>query len=439
MRRFLLRFMLGAFVLLAAYELVQIAGVGSGGPDEEAEEVWWFAAQTVAEVTRALAADPQPVDAAALQQALGVAVTPLSEAEWAAARQQASSAVEHRGVHLLLHEPTWEDEGAMVARLPMGPVRIDAWRLAMEADHAMRGSHWLSLLVLIGGMAGLGLALVAPPARHLRQIAQTAQALEGGDLTARAAVPAGSLAAPVARALNDMSAQIQRVVEWQELMLQTVAHELRTPLARVRFVVARLADAADADARAEALADLDDDLTELEALVSSVLTLVRADPRAGLHLEAVALDPLLRDAVGRLRLPDGGAGHPVTVEPLELGDGPVQARMDRAAASRVFDNLLRNATAHARSRVRVRVEQEPDAIVVAVEDDGAGLPETQQGRIFEPFVRLDDARAQAGTGLGLAIVKRLVEAHGHGVRVRQSALGGLRVETRWPRVVGPPE
>ena len=229
MRRFLLRFMLGTLVLLAAYELVQIAAVGSGGPDEEVEEVWWFAAQTLTEVTRALAADPQPVDAAALQEALGVAVMPLSEAEWTAAHQQASSAIEHRGVHLLLHEPTWEDEGVVVARLPMGPVRIDAWRLAMEADHAMQGSHWLSLLVLIGGMAALGLALAAPPARHLRQIARTAQALEGGDLTARAEVPAGSLAAPVARALNDMSAQIQRVVEWQELMLQTVAHELRTP------------------------------------------------------------------------------------------------------------------------------------------------------------------------------------------------------------------
>jgi signal transduction histidine kinase len=81
--------------------------------------------------------------------------------------------------------------------------------------------------------------------------------------------------------------------------------------------------------------------------------------------------------------------------------------------------------------VRVVVEREPETIVVAVEDDGPGVPEAHRSRIFEPFVRVDDQRAQTGTGLGLAIVKRLVEGHGETVTVVQSELGGLRVETRW--------
>ena len=355
----------------------------------------------------------------------------MSEADWRTAREQALLSLQQGGIHLVVHEPGWEDHGQMVAMLPFGPVRLDAWSLCSDADDSMQGAHWLSLLVLVGGMALLGMGLAAAPVRHLRQVAQTARALEGGDFSARAEVPEGGLVAPVARAMNDMSAQIQTVVEWQELMLQTVAHELRTPLARTRFVVARVADADDAHTRAEALADLDDDLTELEDVVSSVLSLVRADHGARLQVESVDLDALLRAAVDRCRRPHRATGNPVALDYAGSLERPMLARLDPAAASRVFDNLLRNAAAHARSRVRVVLEWSPEMIVVAIEDDGEGIPEDHRSRIFEPFVRIDDARAQTGTGLGLAIVKRLVQAHGQTVTAGRSELGGLRVETRW--------
>ena len=432
MRRFVFRFVLGAFVLLVFYEVVQLGVYVAEETEQESEETLLFAGQTLAHLARAVRSSPAPNDAAALQEALGVTVTPLSKSDWVSVQAEASLSLQQGGVHLVVQERGWEDHGEMVAMLPLGPVRIDAWGLCAEADDAMQGSHWLSLLVLVAGMALLGMGLAAAPVRHLRHLVQTARALERGDLSARAEVPEGGLVAPVARAMNDMSAQIQSVVEWQELMLQTVAHELRTPLARIRFVTSRVADAAEEAERAEALADLDDDLTELEDVVSSVLSLVRADHGAALTLEPVELDGLLRDILARFRLPHRDTGHPVNLDyecPLEA---PVLALLDRPAAGRVFDNLLRNATAHAHIRVRVVVEREPETVVVAVEDDGPGVLEAHRSQIFEPFVRVDDQRAQTGTGLGLAIVKRLVEAHGQTVKVVQSELGGLRVETRWP-------
>jgi len=89
-------------------------------------------------------------------------------------------------------------------------------------------------------------------------------------------------------------------------------------------------------------------------------------------------------------------------------DAPLPlAQLDRAACARVFDNLLSNAAAHARERVRVPLVVEAGALMVAIEDDGEGLPEDQMEHIFEPFVRLDGGRARAGTGLGLAIVERI--------------------------------
>ena len=249
-------------------------------------------------------------------------------------------------------------------------------------------------------------------------------------LTARTEVPSGGLVAPVARAMNAMAAQIQRVVEWQELMLQTVAHELRTPLARVRFVAQRVADATDGVERADALATLDADLTELEDLVSSVLSLVRADHGAALERVSVDVDALVRETLDRFT-----RVHPnpsIALDFVGPAEGGAWASVDPAAARRVLDNLLRNAVVHAKGRVRVTVAREDTAVLVAVEDDGDGLPGEARDRVVEPFVRLDDDRARTGTGLGLAIVKGLVEAHGHPVVLRQGALGGLRVETRWP-------
>lgn len=432
MRRFVFRFVLGAFVVLVFYEVVQLGVYLAEETEQENEETLQSAGQTLAHLARAIQSHPAPDDAAELEALLGVEVTPLSEADWLTAREQALLSLQQGGIHLVVQEPGWEDHGEMAAMLPLGPVRIDAWSLCAEADDTLQGSHWLSLLVLVAGMALLGMGLAAAPVRHLRHLAQTARALERGDLSARAEVPEGGLVAPVARAMNDMSAQIQGVVEWQELMLQTVAHELRTPLARIRFVTSRVADAADEAERSEALADLDDDLTELEDVVSSVLSLVRAEHGAALQLEPVELDGLLRDILARFRLPHRDTGHPVNLDYESPLDAPVLALLDRPAASRVFDNLLRNATAHAHTRVRVVVEREPETIVVAVEDDGPGVPEAHRSRIFEPFVRVDDHRAQTGTGLGLAIVKRLVEGHGETVTVVESELGGLRVETRWP-------
>ena len=88
-------------------------------------------------------------------------------------------------------------------------------------------------------------------------------------------------------------------------------------------------------------------------------------------------------------------------------------------------NLLDNAARHAHSLVAVSVEERPEAVEVTVEDDGPGVPEDQRTRVFERFVRLDEARARdaGGSGLGLAIVAEIVRAHGGSVAVSSSARG----------------
>ena len=426
MRRFVFRFLLGSAAMLAAYELVQSV---SYREEETGDEAWLVAGTTHALLAEALEDEPPPWTTAELEERLGVPVAPLTEADWLDVQGRALFTSQQDGIELVVL-PLEEEDWRVAAALPSGPVAIDAWALFEGQEDAVDLAHLLSLLVLALGMAALGVALVAPPARQLRHLAQAARALEDGDLTARTEVPPGGLVAPVARAMNAMAAQIQRVVGWQELMLQTVAHELRTPLARVRFVAQRVADATDDVERADALATLDADLSELEDLVSSVLSLVRADHGAALERVSVDVVALVRETLDRFT-----RVHPNRSIALDYV-GPAAtgawASVDPGAARRVLDNLLRNAFTHARGRVRVTVAREDAAVLVAVEDDGDGLPGEARDRVVEPFVRLDDDRARAGTGLGLAIVKGLVEAHGHPVVLRQGALGGLRVETRWP-------
>lgn len=412
--------------MLVAYELVQSMAYREEETDGEA---WLVAGTTHALLAEAFETRSPPIGAEDLEAHLGVPVAPLTEADWLEARERALFSTRQDSIELAVL-PMDEEDWRVVAALPSGPVAIDAWALFEEHDNGIDLAHLLSLLALALGMTALGVALVAPPARQLQRLAQTAHALQDGDLTARTEVPPGGLVAPVARAMNTMAAQIQRVVGWQELMLQTVAHELRTPLARVHFVAQRVADATDDVERADALATLDADLTELEDLVSSVLSVARADHGAALDRVSVDVDALVRETLDRF-----ARVHPnpsITLDHVGPAATEVWARVDRAAASRVLDNLLRNAVAHAGGRVRVTVAREDSTVLVAVEDDGDGLPDESRNLAVEPFVRLDDDRARTGTGLGLAIVKGLVEAHGHPVVLRQGALGGLRVETRWP-------
>ncbi|HEX9991524.1 MAG TPA: ATP-binding protein, partial [Acidimicrobiales bacterium] len=107
---------------------------------------------------------------------------------------------------------------------------------------------------------------------------------------------------------------------------------------------------------------------------------------------------------------------------------------DRAALARVLRNVAATAARHARARVAFSVAEVDGSVVVAVDDDGPGIPAPERRRVFERFVRLDDARARdsGGTGLGLAIVAELVSAHGGAVAVADSPLGGTRVEVRLP-------
>ena len=97
-------------------------------------------------------------------------------------------------------------------------------------------------------------------------------------------------------------------------------------------------------------------------------------------------------------------------------------------------NLVDNAARHADAAVAISLTETADGVVFAVDDDGDGIPADQRERVFDRFVRLDDARGResGGSGLGLSIVREIAVAHGGRVAALSSSLGGARVEVRLP-------
>jgi signal transduction histidine kinase len=116
------------------------------------------------------------------------------------------------------------------------------------------------------------------------------------------------------------------------------------------------------------------------------------------------------------------------------GVSPVEARADADQIARVVRNLLENANRYALSRIVVELGQQDRVAILAVGDDGPGIPSDDRERVFERFTRLDDSRSRdtGGAGLGLAIVREIVERHGGSINVEAGPTGGARFVVRLP-------
>jgi signal transduction histidine kinase len=164
----------------------------------------------------------------------------------------------------------------------------------------------------------------------------------------------------------------------------------------------------------------------MQELVDALLLLTRLDESPVTHQEAVDLDDLAFAEITRLRA--GGAAVD--------GSGVHAARVrgDVRLLSRLVRNLADNAARHARSAVAIAVLERDGQVLLTVDDDGPGVPAAERERVFERFVRLDEARARdaGGSGLGLAIVRAIAEAEGGSVGVEDSPLGGARFSVVLP-------
>jgi signal transduction histidine kinase len=288
-------------------------------------------------------------------------------------------------------------------------------------------------------VAALGLVLWVSVGRALRPVEsmrEEADRITVAQLRRRLPVPGGDDEIPrLARTLNEM---LDRIDEGQRLQRQFVSdasHELRSPLAVIR----QAAEVARAYPDRVTSADLADDVLaeshRLEDLVSALLLLARLEGDDEGATGVVDLDDLVLIEAARL----GGRAE-VAIDTQQVAEA--QVRGSAVLLGQVVRNLLENACRHATSTVVVSLdrtgEDQDGQVRLEVADDGRGIAADDRARVFERFVRLDDARArdEGGSGLGLAIVRKIVDSSGGTVEITESSSGGARFIVRLPAVVG---
>ena len=282
-------------------------------------------------------------------------------------------------------------------------------------------SSWEQRVLLWFGLSALLLAPVAYLfARRLAApIAAFAAAAErlGRDPGAPPVDVTGSAEIETASAaFNDMQDRLRRYVADRTTMIGAVAHDLRTPLTRLRFRI----ESAPEPLRAKMAADMD----EMEQMIAATMAFVRdtARPAERRRLELSSLVEAVADEMAETGLNvSAEAGRPVVI------DG------DPLALRRLVANLIDNAVKFG-ARARARVYAEADTAVVEIDDEGPGVPDHQRERVFEPFHRGEPSRSRetGGAGLGLAVVRSIARAHGGDAELLNLAGGGLRVRTRLP-------
>ncbi|HEX8812699.1 MAG TPA: ATP-binding protein, partial [Terracidiphilus sp.] len=265
----------------------------------------------------------------------------------------------------------------------------------------------------------------------IRRIASTIALFGQGDLSVRIPTKRRDEIGQLSRAFDQMADRLEKLIVSERQLLGDISHELRSPLARLKFAVKLARTSPDPQA---ALDRIERDVDRISALVADIVevTFVEGDPAlrgaesvpVGDVVEEIVRDCSVEAEIRRCRitLTGGIGGH-------ALGS--------REMLRRAIENVIRNAVRYAPegSVVEVSGSETERAAVIVVRDYGPGVPDESLVRIFDPFYRVEEARSNngGGSGLGLSIARRAVQAH-HGSIEAENMYPGLRVQIILPLV-----
>jgi signal transduction histidine kinase len=313
------------------------------------------------------------------------------------------------------------EEHFLVAPFEVAVKRDDGRWMEVRPQPAFGLNPWQQRIALWFVLTALAMAPVSYVfARRLstpiRLFAGAAERL-GRDPRAPPLQLRGSTEITVAvRAFNDMQERLRRYVDDRTAMVGAIAHDLRTPLTRMRFRIESLPD--------EQKAKMQADIEQMEQMISAALTFVRdaSQPGQRTPLELSSLLESLCDEMAET----GAATEVETGEKVILEGDPMALR-------RLFANLLDNAVKFG-GQARTRVFRQEASAVVEIDDDGPGIPPQDGERVFDPFYRREPSRNRqtGGAGLGLAIVRSIARGHGGDVSLVNRHGGGLTARVQLP-------
>lgn len=281
------------------------------------------------------------------------------------------------------------------------PQRLSVW---LHADRML-----ISLLLSIAAVLLAAAFIARRIARPLAALSTAADRFGRGEFSEKLEPQGPEDIARTIRAFNVMSERLQRFVSDRTQMLAAISHDLRTPITALRI----RAEMIDDDALRERIIA---SLAEMETMVESTLQFARAESAAE-PTQRVDLRKLVERAVRDVDPPGEKLVFPPVADALTVSCRPI-------ALTRAVRNVLENAVRYG-DRAEIALLAEPTQNAIVIRDRGPGIPEADQERVFEPFVRLEDSRSTetGGSGLGLAIARTIVRAHGGDIRLANGEPG----------------
>lgn len=329
----------------------------------------------------------------------------------------------------------WEDARALTVDLPDGArlVIVAESESAEEMGKLLWPAFGLALaLAIVVGIA-TSIALGRSIAKRLSSIGATATAIIAGDHSRRVTIdPLGGFFADQARIFNRMLDRIDELMANLRQVSSDLAHDLRTPLTRLRGTLNRIEAAGADDAQRVLLIqtaqrDCDAVLTIFTALLR--ISEVEAGQRRQ-HLVPLHLGDLADDIVESFAPEFADAGRTLSRGMIE--SGPIAGDAD--LINQLLVNLVENALVHTspHSVTTIDVAEEDDQVMLIVRDTGPGIPTEERGNVLHRFVRLERSRSTPGHGLGLSLVAAIAQRHDASV-VLEDAAPGLVVRILFPR------
>jgi len=308
-------------------------------------------------------------------------------------------------------------------------VGLDTEDLDEREDLVFQALSWGAGVTLALGFLG-GLLMTFAVSKRLDSITRAARAVIGGDLSGRVALRgSGDDFDQLSATLNEMLERIEVLVGSISRVSDNIAHELRTPLSRLRAELEDLAateDAAEVQARTAAALE---EAARLQSMFEALLRLARVQSAPRGEVATVRLSELLEDAADLYGAAAEERGQTLATDIAANLSLPG----DRDLIFQMVSNLLDNAVKFAPpgGRVTLSARCEDGAVVVEVTDDGPGVPADERDRVLERFYRLAGGGDAPGFGLGLSLVAAAAERHGADLALEDAA-PGLRVVVRFP-------